>query len=189
MMSYWGVDHGVSKSYLGRGKWAPATKAGKEVLRRAQGAHSDPKAKARTALINRQQKADIASRASRSSGAPFGSTRTRRGAQVLLTRGTGTKSTTAQVGGRRGQRIISLSPQADQTTLRHELAHASPKRSSYRLAQISNNERKIGGEEARAVAMAGHPRRFQYPGSANGTEFGRGFRDVARKIERARGQR
>lgn len=191
MISYWGIDHGISKSYLGRGQWAPATKAGKEALRRAQGAHSDPKVKARTAAVNRGQKADIAARAARSSGPSIGASRTSRGAPVKWNRSSSpTKSTTAQVGGRRGQRIIALSPSATKATMQHEMAHAAPKRSSYRLAQVLNDPRKRGGEEARAVAMSPkRSRRNEYPGSQSGTEFGRSFRDVTRKIERARGQR
>ena len=65
---------------------------------------------------------------------------------------------TTRFGGKRGESRIWLRPDARPETVRHEMAHATPKRSGYRLhAQIGQNPLKSMREEARAdYAGTGH---------------------------------
>lgn len=53
-------------------------------------------------------------------------------------------------GGRQGERIMVVPKDSAEHTVRHEIAHLTPKRSSYRLHQIIKNPERAMREEARA---------------------------------------
>lgn len=77
--------------------------------------------------------------------------------------GTSMAGTTSRIGGKRGAaKVIYSNTQSaggsmhPESTLKHELAHAAPKRSSYRLHQLHQDPKKLMREEARADAAIGH---------------------------------
>lgn len=72
---------------------------------------------------------------------------------VKVVRESGYNAVTRHYGGKRGASTILLgtkTPDAEGTVLRHEMAHARVKRSSYRLRQIASDPVKNAREEARA---------------------------------------
>lgn len=76
-------------------------------------------------------------------------------------------------GGKRTGGTIMMNPHTSSasrvSTATHEMAHAAPRRSSYRMHQIVNNPQKIGREEGRAdLASGARWTRPQPPGAESG---------------------
>lgn len=72
----------------------------------------------------------------------------------------------------------------------HENAHAGPKRSSYRLAQVTQSPRRTGREEGRADFLAmghhsGYKSKMERSYSDSGGKFGQGYREVQDKMRAA----
>ena len=88
----------------------------------------------------------------------------------------------------KGGGVIRMSPKLKgkerKETLRHEMAHVTPKRNPYRITVINRSQKKSGGEEGRAdFVAAGKKTPGAYPGSK---KFQRSYNDVQRKMARAK---
>jgi hypothetical protein len=170
MRSAFGVEHTVSKSLSG-GTFKPIsqmTQAERKAIggyRKAKGVSEDDK-KYRTAM---GQIKDL------HSGKPVGGvtntgkhlrTEKHRGGGNVEVYRHGKKSRLVppgaegfhvSTGGKRGTSYVHLGGGSGKRVETHELAHANPKRSSYRMFQITSNPRKLMREEARADYKAqGH---------------------------------
>ena len=74
-------------------------------------------------------------------------------------------------------------PEERALTVKHEMAHITPKRNIWRLHQRTNDPIRMGGEEGRADFIAhGGPSKGAYPGNI---AFQRGYNKVQRKMAAA----
>lgn len=172
MESAFGVEHGFSKSYVD-GVWRPASKLTQSARKAVkQGGHykkakgPDPKEKAWQKEYEGSAKAfkEAVDRGAK-------------GVDVGLGQG---DAATVRYGGKKGSyriaRSADPSPSGRKRTNRHEMAHAKPKRSAYRLhRQIQGNPRKTMREEARAD-MAGAGYYKNTAGQAGDTAYAAGAR-------------
>jgi len=190
--SAFGVDHGlVSKSYVGGGVFKPASALRAAGKKRVPGSYArskgptkaDTKFKAEATKLTQQLRHNekvmtepgrrprfddpdfkqVKVRGQRKPVNVYGESsflsRTLPSGVGGLTLRTGSKSS--------GQShvIYDKTKSGAKKTLKHEMAHAQPKRSIYRMQQIADSPKKTMREEARADAVLGHYRKVK-PNSA-----------------------
>lgn len=165
----WERKH-IVKSYIPGKGYVPAVKAGKKVLHEAVGdrqklgylkrsgwtddqqmfrhyAKQQHDARELTARLGKGEeswKALSAGRHQKVMGTKVSAT------QMADTAGGDVGAFAYQTGGRRGARYVVVQPNASEHFIGHETAHVTPKRSSFRMYQISQDKAKLMSEEARA---------------------------------------
>lgn len=154
----------VTKSYIPGKGWVKATEAGSKALRNAQGAHGNARGMtAEHVKVKDQMKAgrDFLEELK---GDRLSAThsKTKRGNKVTTHTinqsdmdSTGLGAFTLYRGGRRGERHVVTAPNTPKFVEAHETAHTTPKRSNYRMSQITSDPAKVAREEARADWVAG----------------------------------
>jgi hypothetical protein len=141
-MSAWGVESGVSKSYIpGKGFVSASTVPKKELYAVAYKHQHWRKAGGRY-----MKRAPVSIDRGRNTSA--------------LTSGDHVLGASRAHGGKRTPNEWAVNPslkgQLKIETIAHERAHADPKRSAWRLKQIHSDPAKSAREEARAEMAAGH---------------------------------
>lgn len=152
MISYWGVEHGVSKSYVPGKGWKPANQLTPKQRAKVPGAHQGAKGVSASDEAWRNKHNDVKGRLA---SYPPGMLR------MHKVPGKGIdQAGTYRVGGKKTGRSIVVGQASTgkklKTLLRHEDQHAKVKRSSYRLHnQIASSPKKTMREEARADQLGG----------------------------------
>ena len=148
MISAFGVEHDIAKSYFGGGRWAPVTQMSRVDRLYVRGAHKDAKGMTKE---HREFKAQQKGLRAKLEAVPQG-----------IQRGdlfSGAAGATVRVGGKSSGRsyVVGQAPtrKSRATIAAHEAQHAKVKRSSYRLhGQIMADPKKLMREEARADILS-----------------------------------
>lgn len=152
MISYWGVEHGVSKSYVPGKGWKPANQLTPKQRAKVPGAHQGAKGVSASDEAWRKQHSEVKDRIA---SLPPGMLRMHKAPGSDIDR-----AGTYRVGGKKTGRSIVMgqAPNGRQLKklLRHEDQHAKVQRSSYRMHnQIASSGKKMMREEARADQLGG----------------------------------
>jgi hypothetical protein len=186
----------VEKSFIPGKGWVKAVEAGKPALRQAQWDRPMYKVHAKTearAEARKYQEHDNAVRA-HIKEMKAGSKKTEtRGKAERVTPGfahdigmksSGIKAYAVHAGGRKGQRMIVAPKGTSKPTMKHEMAHITPKRSGYRLYKILDDPKKAMREEARADMMSGHTGDYHKAKGLLSRQTGSGYTASARSEAR-----
>lgn len=177
MISAFGVEHGVSKSLVG-GVFKPASKLTR-VERGAVGGYKKARGVSKPDQEFKQVQAQT--RAYHATAKPDRSFKSKSGTTHVYEHNMfsraipkGAAGLHIRVGGKKGTSHVHYrtTPEIGDTsspksTLKHEMSHAKPARSSYRMHQIIANPKKLMAEEGRAdFEASGHFKRKQESGYA-----------------------
>lgn len=184
----------VEKSFVPGKGWVKATKVSRADRAKIPGAHKQMKGV--TPDLERAREAmKVASDFARSKAGPAGdggSSKKLFKPKYLPNRiidetvGSNTEAFALKTGGRRGKGHVYARPNASETTLAHERAHITPKRSGFRMYQNGSKPRTRMREEARADYLSGvdYKKKPEGSGYAQGasSEAGRKYHQAQQQI-------
>ena len=171
MISVWGVNHGevIAKTRLPNGSWVKASSLTKTELRAANKGRKAGELKRKTdddakfrEYANSQRDMKKMLDDIRDGKTPDW---TNKQGMVFTTPNKQAEREMQQAnmsafatsfGGRKGKKVMVVPKGSEPETVDHEIAHLTPKRSSYRLHQVISDPKRIPREEARAEMSANH---------------------------------
>lgn len=184
MESAFGVDHGISKSYMGPGKGYKAASK----LSAAERKDVKGNVELNGFLRSIAPKSPMQNRPSSKGRKVMQGTTLPKGRKVTTkVENMGPGQHGSSIWNGRGGGEIKISPKAPANTDKHEMAHVSPKRNPHRALMRFKDPVKRGREEGRADFIAEGKRT---PGVYRGSkEFESGYNEVQGRMSNARSSR